>query len=123
MPMNFLIVRARRYIQECHRTRVLHQRNRIPLFRVICNQDLESQRIDALRRANVSLEILHLGLDLFETLLDNVADANDPTKCSFLDYRQVSDALERHHIHQINQAILGEASLDLTGHQLIDGKC
>jgi hypothetical protein len=83
----------------------------------------ESQPIDALRRANVSVEILHLGLDLFETLLDNVADANDSAECSALDYRQVSDALERHHIHQINQPILGEARLDLTGHQLIDGKC
>jgi hypothetical protein len=69
------------------------------------------------------VEILYLGLDLFQTLLDNVADANYSAKCSIVDYGQVSDALERHHLHQIDQPIIRDAGLDFTGHQLIDRKC
>jgi hypothetical protein len=61
------------------------------------------------------VEILHLGLDLLEALLDNVADTNDPAKCSVLDYRQVADALERHHLHEINEPILGEVQVLTSG--------
>jgi hypothetical protein len=53
-------------------------------------------------RANVSVEILYIGLDLFQALLDDVADANDAAKCSIVNYGQMSDALERHHLHQID---------------------
>jgi hypothetical protein len=69
------------------------------------------------------VQILYFGLNLFEPLLDNVTDADDAAKCSIVDYGQVSDALERHHLHQIDQPIIRQAGLDFTGHQLTDRKC
>jgi hypothetical protein len=42
--------------------------------------------------------------------------------------REGADALKRHHLHDINQPILGGASFDLAGHQSLDrefeqGRC
>jgi hypothetical protein len=42
------------------------------------------------------VELLHLELDLFETLLNDVADADDAMKCSILNDWQMPDPLERH---------------------------
>src|SRR5208282_211035 len=76
-----------------------------------------------LRRANIPSEFLRLGLDLFETLLHDVADANDSMKCSIVNDWQMPDTLQRHHLHDIDELVLGRAGLNVTGHQLVGRKC
>src|ERR1022692_5100972 len=81
-----------------------------------------SNRPSPLWRANISSEFLRFGLDFFETLLYDVADANDAMKCSILNHWQMPDTLQRHHLHDIDELILRRAGLNVTGHQLLGRK-
>jgi hypothetical protein len=53
-----------------------------------------------LRRANIASEFLRVGLDLFETLLHDIADADDSMKSAILNDWQMPDTLPRHHLHE-----------------------
>jgi hypothetical protein len=69
------------------------------------------------------VELLYLELDLFETLLNDVADADDPMKCFILNDGQMPDPLQCHHLHDIDEPVLGPASSNLTGHESLGRKC
>ena len=69
-----------------------------------------------LRQANIPSEFLRVGLDLFETLLHDVTDADDSMKSAILNDWQMPDTLPRHHLHEVDELVLGRPSLYVTRH-------
>lgn len=54
-----------------------------------------------LRRANVPLKVFDFRLYFFETLLNDIADADNPLKCSTLSDRQMADTLDRNSVAEL----------------------
>jgi len=50
-------------------------------------------------RRNVTTQLVQLGLCFMETLLHDVADTDDPLERSIANHGQVTNALQRHHLH------------------------
>src|SRR5258708_747695 len=73
-------------------------------------------------RHDISAQSLDLELDLVQTLLHHVADADDSQKRAILDDGQVPDALVGHHLADLDQRVAGRAHPDLAAHQLLSRK-
>src|SRR3954451_22021042 len=62
-----------------------------------------------------------LELDLFDAILDQIADADDADQNTVADHRKMAEAMLSHARHQLAHRVLGDAGNDLARHQPVDG--